>query len=40
MYFENISIAALGEKSSLVMARGGWMNSPRVTWEDRSEVTF
>lgn len=40
MYFEKISIATLQEKSSLIMARGGWANSPRVTWEDRSEVSF
>ena len=40
LYFENISIAALQERSKLVMARGGWENQPRVTWEERSEVGF
>lgn len=40
LYFENISIAALQERSKLVMARGGWENQPRVTWEERSEVSF
>ena len=40
LYFENISIAALQERSKLVLARGGWENQPRVTWEERSEVSF
>ena len=40
LYFENISIAVLQERSKLVMARGGWENQPRVTWEERSEVMF
>jgi len=22
------------------MARGGWLNQPRVTWEEKSEVMF
>jgi len=40
LYFENIKIAALQEHSKLVMARGGWLNAPRVTWEEKSEVEF
>ena len=40
LYFENINIAVLNEKSSAIMARGGWSNMPRVIWEDRSEVQF
>lgn len=40
LYFENIQIAMLAEKSHAIMARGGWSNMPRVIWEDRSEVTF
>lgn len=33
-------MATLQEQSKLVMARGGWENQPRVTWEERSEVGF
>ena len=40
LYFENISISMLSERSSPIMARGGWSNMPRVIWEDRSEVQF
>lgn len=40
LYFENVSLSLLSEKDSLVMARGGWANLPRVIWEDRSEVQF
>lgn len=40
LYFENIVISSLSEKNSLIMARGGWSNLPRVIWEDRSEVVF
>lgn len=40
LYFENVNMALLSEKSSLIMARGGWSNLPRVIWEDRSEVSF
>ena len=40
LYFENVSMSLLSEKDSLVMARGGWANLPRVIWEDRSEVSF
>lgn len=40
LYFENISISMLSERSSPIMARGGWSNMPRVIWEDRSEVVF
>lgn len=40
LYFENINLALLSERSSPIMARGGWSNLPRVIWEDRSEVSF
>ena len=40
LYFENVEISTLTERSSPIMARGGWSNLPRVIWEDRSEVQF
>lgn len=40
LYFEKINMAAVNEKSNVIMARGGWANMPRVIWEDRSEVSF
>lgn len=40
LYFENVNISLLKERSSPIMARGGWANMPRVIWEDRSEVNF
>ena len=40
LYFENVNMSLLSEKSSPIMARGGWSNLPRVIWEDRSEVKF
>ena len=40
LYFDKVNMAMLSEKSSPIMARGGWSNLPRVIWEDRSEVQF
>ena len=40
LYFKKINISLLSERSSTIMARGGWANMPRVIWEDRSEVNF
>ena len=40
LYFENVSMSMLSERSNPIMARGGWSNMPRVIWEDRSEVQF
>lgn len=40
LYFENVNLALLSERSTPIMARGGWSNMPRVIWEDRSEVSF
>ena len=38
LYFENVNISMLSERSSPIMARGGWSNMPRVIWEDRSSI--
>ena len=40
LYFENVDMSMLNEQNRAIFARGGWANQPRVTWEDRSEVTF
>ena len=40
LYFENITMSVLQQKTNAIMARGGWANLPRVIWEDRSEVQF
>ena len=40
LYFENVDMSMLSEQNKAVFARGGWANLPKVTWEDRSEVTF
>ena len=40
LYFENINMSVLQERSAPIMARGGWSNLPQVIWEDRSEVHF
>ena len=40
LYFENISMAMLSEQSREVYARGGWLNQPKVIWQDRSEIRF
>lgn len=40
LYFENISMSMLSEQSKEIFARGGWLNQPRVIWQDRSEVRF
>lgn len=40
LYFENISMSMLSEQSKEVYARGGWLNQPKVIWQDRSEVRF
>lgn len=40
LYFENIQIALLSENTQVVAARGGFLNQPRVVWEDRSDTTF
>lgn len=40
LYFENISLSMLSEQSKEIFARGGWLNQPRVIWQDRSEVRF
>ena len=40
LYFRNIQIALLSENTQVVAARGGFLNQPRVVWEDRSDTTF
>ena len=40
LYFENVNMSMLSERSSPIMARGGWKNMPRVIWEDRDIVQF
>ena len=40
LYFENIQIAVLSENTRLIAAQGGYLNQPRVVWEDRDNTTF
>ena len=40
LYFDNIQIALLSENTRLVAAQGGYLNQPRVIWEDRDNTTF
>ena len=40
LYFENIQIALLSENTRMVAAQGGYLNQPRVVWEDRDNTTF
>ena len=40
LYFENISMAVLNQRTNPILARGGWANTPRVVWEDRDAVEF
>ena len=40
LYFENIQIALLSENARLIAAQGGYLNQPRVIWEDRENTTF
>lgn len=40
LYFENIQIALLSENTRMVAAQGGYLNQPRVIWEDRDNTTF
>ena len=40
LYFKNIQIAMLSENTRLVAAQGGYLNQPRVVWEDRDNTMF
>lgn len=40
IYFENLQIAVLSERSSIIAARGGLHNEARVIWEDRGDTVF
>ena len=38
--FRNIQIALLSEDTRVVTAQGGFLNQPRVVWEERTNTTF
>lgn len=38
--FRNIQIALLTEDTRVVAAQGGFLNQPRVVWEERGNTTF
>lgn len=38
--FRNIQVALLSEDTRVVAAQGGFLNQPRVVWEERSNTTF
>lgn len=40
LYFRNIQIGLLSEDTRVVAAQGGFLNQPRVVWEERSNTTF
>ena len=40
LYFDNVSMSMLSEQSREIYARGGWLNQPKVIWQDRSEIRF
>lgn len=40
LLFKNLQIALLSENTHIVAARGGYLNQPRVIWEDRNDTTF
>ena len=40
LYFENIQIAMLSENTRIITAQGGYLNQPRVVWEDRDNTMF
>ena len=40
LYFNNVSMSVLSEENKAIFARGGWLNQPKVVWQDRSEVRF
>lgn len=40
LYFQNIQVALLSEDTRVVAAQGGFLNQPRVVWEERSNTTF
>ena len=40
LYFDDIQMSLLSEQNQPVFARGGFGNTPRVIWDDRSEVSF
>lgn len=40
LYFDNVAMSMLSEGNKAIFARGGWLNQPKVVWQDRSEVRF
>ncbi len=40
LYFDHVAMSMLSEQSKEIYARGGWLNQPKVIWQDRSEVRF
>lgn len=40
LYFRNIQIGLLSEDTRVIAAQGGFLNQPRVVWEERSNTTF
>ena len=40
LYFKNVQIALLTEDTRVVAAQGGFLNQPRVVWEDRNNTIF
>lgn len=40
LYFKNIQIALLTEDTRVIAAQGGFLNQPRVVWEDRNNTIF
>lgn len=40
LFFRNIQVALLSEDARMVAAQGGFLNQPRVIWEDRNNTTF
>lgn len=40
LYFRNIQISLLSEDTRIIAAQGGFLNQPRVVWEDRNNTAF
>lgn len=40
LYFDHIAMSMLSEQSKEIFARGGWLNQPKVIWQDRTEIRF
>lgn len=40
LYLNNVQISLLSEDTRVVAAQGGFLNQPRVVWEDRNNTIF